>query len=1185
MAETTETLFGDIQSDVFSALKLPEDSDSNFHYIFSFIEQKGDDEDNGYLTIRNIYFNSDSSYFYNSQLIEKIDASKTNIVSSFFTENKKFVTFFHRDSKYKIIVFDESLNKRVESDIYDVHEEKEDEDLNIFFKCIHFKGEIGAFIYFKTNNDSNPYFTLKEVNSHNNKVEKYFNDDTTYTIDGDFYKNSKMNDLKKMNNYQICYVSTNEAKKKINIIIFNLYFEKTDMLIRYYSIEINDQNIIMLFNELTSGIYNNFITIAFSHCPQEPCYEPSHTHYTSIIIFNYPNSNDTTIDFVEQLYITDKNIQDDFFFDFINTLKIENNIFGYEYKGVSISNIPNEIYLKVDGNIINNKNILILKDQSISFSFHPNNVYSAENYSIEFAFALTEPGYEELNSYCTKVESLMGLSISSGDTYSNVEYEKNDYIGKTSSFIISIKNELMTKCEDSFCSLCYSDNSRCITCKYNATFNEIGEKNCFRIYSPLTTILIPETTVQTTILIPETSYPILPITESMKLSTEEESIYIPPEIIASTPLIYEQKIEKTIPISTITKQFDIEKTIPISTIAKQYDTEKTTVSTLPEAKITEIDNDEIIEGNYKGKLTSEQISKLYNNLKESINSNTSKLIEAGNVIIQISTLEDQKNNDNPNVSSIDIGECEDIIKEKEGLTDEDNLIILKMDLKNEDSSSTYVQYEVYNPKTSKMISLDICEGVPISISVPIKLEENTQSLYNSLSDSGYNLFNLSDSFYNDICSTYTTENGTDLTLADRKNIIYDSSGNVSMCQENCNFQYYNITTKKAKCDCSVQTESTITDTSKINFNKDNFADSFYKTLKNSNFLVLKCYKLVFSAKGQTNNKGSYAMSAITFLFIILMFVFIFNAHKKINYYIEIILKQKLFESENSKKKKPKEKSKDKNIRSKDKKTNSYKKSQKKKKKEESKNKDKKKGIKEKDKKKKNKNYPPKKNIPTKKNSQKFQNSSDSLSISDRKIKPNSFTHNVNIIFKNQNFLLTSKKKNKEIIYRRNIKEKTTNKLDSKKTLDLSDKCKEKALNDDELNDLDYKKAIELDKRTYFQYYFSLLKKKHLILFAFIPTNDYNITAIKISLLLLSFSLFFTINGFFFSDATMNKINEDKGEFNIIFQIPQILYSTVISAMINMLLKRLSLSQEQFLSIKREKDYKTAETISKKKKIV
>ena len=65
--------------------------------------------------------------------------------------------------------------------------------------------------------------------------------------------------------------------------------------------------------------------------------------------------------------------------------------------------------------------------------------------------------------------------------------------------------------------------------------------------------------------------------------------------------------------------------------------------------------------------------------------------------------------------------------------------------------------------------------------------------------------------------------------------------------------------------------------------------------------------------------------------------------------------------------------------------------------------------------------------------------------------------------------------------------------------------------------------------------------------------------------MLSFSLFFTINGFFFSDSTMNKINEDKGAYNIIYQISQILYSTVISAIINTILKRLSLSEKQILT--------------------
>ena len=86
--------------------------------------------------------------------------------------------------------------------------------------------------------------------------------------------------------------------------------------------------------------------------------------------------------------------------------------------------------------------------------------------------------------------------------------------------------------------------------------------------------------------------------------------------------------------------------------------------------------------------------------------------------------------------------------------------------------------------------------------------------------------------------------------------------------------------------------------------------------------------------------------------------------------------------------------------------------------------------------------------------------------------------------------------------------------------------------------------------------------------------------IKISLLLLSFSLYFTINGFFFSDETMNKINEDKGAYDILYQIPQILYSTVISALINMILKKVSLSEQQILTIKLESDYLIAQKKAK-----
>ena len=71
------------------------------------------------------------------------------------------------------------------------------------------------------------------------------------------------------------------------------------------------------------------------------------------------------------------------------------------------------------------------------------------------------------------------------------------------------------------------------------------------------------------------------------------------------------------------------------------------------------------------------------------------------------------------------------------------------------------------------------------------------------------------------------------------------------------------------------------------------------------------------------------------------------------------------------------------------------------------------------------------------------------------------------------------------------------------------------MNDQELNTLEYEKALIYDKRSYLQYYWSLLKKKQLILFTFYPQNDYNLIILKISLFLLGFSLYFTINAFFF----------------------------------------------------------------------
>jgi hypothetical protein len=145
------------------------------------------------------------------------------------------------------------------------------------------------------------------------------------------------------------------------------------------------------------------------------------------------------------------------------------------------------------------------------------------------------------------------------------------------------------------------------------------------------------------------------------------------------------------------------------------------------------------------------------------------------------------------------------------------------------------------------------------------------------------------------------------------------------------------------------------------------------------------------------------------------------------------------------------------------------------------------------------------------------------------------------------------------------------------------KVKHHDFNDSELNSLSYRRALKYDKRTYFQYYFSLIKSKQLLFFSFYPNNDYNSKLIKITLFFFSFALYYTVNAFFFNDSTMHKIYEDNGTFNFIYQIPQIIYSTIVSTIIKNILTILSLTENNITEIKKEKIF--ALSIQKMKKLV
>ena len=55
-----------------------------------------------------------------------------------------------------------------------------------------------------------------------------------------------------------------------------------------------------------------------------------------------------------------------------------------------------------------------------------------------------------------------------------------------------------------------------------------------------------------------------------------------------------------------------------------------------------------------------------------------------------------------------------------------------------------------------------------------------------------------------------------------------------------------------------------------------------------------------------------------------------------------------------------------------------------------------------------------------------------------------------------------------------------------------------------MNSLNYEEAKALDNRTYFQYYLSLLRTNHILIFSFLYIKDYNSQIIKYIYILFYF---------------------------------------------------------------------------------
>ena len=272
-----------------------------------------------------------------------------------------------------------------------------------------------------------------------------------------------------------------------------------------------------------------------------------------------------------------------------------------------------------------------------------------------------------------------------------------------------------------------------------------------------------------------------------------------------------------------------------------------------------------------------------------------EIIKTEKIIITFTTTENQKNNKNNNMTSIDLGECETLLRNFYNISDNETLYMKKIDIQQEGMSTLKVEYDVYAKiYRNKLIKLNltICSNSKISIFIPFIIDENINK-YNSSSD-----------YYNDICYTTTSEDGTDILLKDRQKEFIDK--NKIICQENCDFTKYNYETFTALCSCEVkECDTSFAD---MNINKGKILDNF-KNIKNIvNFKFLKCYNKLFNKEGILNNIGCFILLTAIFFHILTIFIFIMNQFSsivnKINNILDLSQLSK-YPKENEKEKKAK----------------------------------------------------------------------------------------------------------------------------------------------------------------------------------------------------------------------------------------------------------------------------------------
>ena len=468
---------------------------------------------------------------------------------------------------------------------------------------------------------------------------------------------------------------------------------------------------------------------------------------------------------------------------------------------------------------------------------------------------------------------------------------------------------------------------------------------------------------------------------------------------------------------------------------------------------------------------------------------------------------------------------------------------------------------------------------------------------------GIDLFDPYSDFLNDICFKFTSEKGTDVPMDSRREDYYQ---NITFCDdyENSHYLAYNYSsiTKKITYRCAFGYYEDAKD-------KSGYLDIIDNELKNlvsvSNIKVITCYRKFLNLRDIITNYGGMICILVLLIQIVCFLIFCFSGIKPIEEKLEnlfvlgaSILKGLMnmvalnTEKDNLIDGKPKKKF---NLWGTIRKIIQKKKEQKEKEEKEKKEKEEKEKNNEKNVELIDVNNPPKKRKSIKsRKSQNLENDANLIKINDIN-EAQDINHDDEAKTNNDN---SQEKQNLDGKEKRNSKKTKTVKFANAETTPGNNAQKEKEKDkvtedneddkkskktqiydyeNDELNELPFKKARKYDKRGFCKYYWNILMFSHIILNVFFRHNDYNLFTVKLGLLFMTFPINLTFNIFFYTNKNIKlnyqqALNDLSGFWS---NIANTVYSSLLSSTLLIMLKFICLTHNSVRVLRKFRDVEFA----------